>query len=285
MQTYLTATAHLQPDHIVSLSGKDATFDALTAAFKKLAQNAKPQDQLIFFVVGHGDITVGEPTLSLAGPDPTAKQIAALLDAFPAKNQVVLNFSASSGDFLKALSSSGRVNVTATSPSEAEEPVYTEFFLRGLESKRAGADKNGKITLLAAYNWAAQQTPYWIARWQQTSDPKELAFTTWKGNGKETVEIFEKLYSSTPTRKLDPASDRTAADAVPVLEPPSGQVTPDWAGRRAVDEHALLEDCGQGIGVSVLGDKGVQPILGLKPGDPGYLAAHTVLGQSAPLTP
>jgi len=285
LQGYLTKTAHVPADHIISLSGKEATLEAVTAAFAKLGQGAKPQDQFILFIAGHGEMGSGVPTLTLPGPDPTAPQVAALLNAFPAKNQVVLNFSASSGDFLKALSGPGRVTIAATSPTELEEPVYAEFFLRGLESKRADADKNGTVTMLEAYNWAATQTVLWIARWQMTSDPKELDFTTWKGDGKETVEIFEKLYAGVPTRKLDPKSDRAAADAVVALEPPGGQVTPEWVMRRAIDEHALLEDCGQGIGVSVIGDKGIQPILGQKPGDPGYLAAHTVLGQSGSLTP
>lgn len=285
LQTYLTGTAHVPADHITTLSGKDATLDSITTAFDKLAKSVKPEDQLIVFIAGHGETNGGVATLTLAGPDPTAEQFAKLLNSVPAKNQVVLNFSASSGDFIKALAAPGRVNISATSPTELEEPVYAEFFLRGLESKRADTDKNGTITLLEAFNWAADQTVHWIIRWQQTGDKKETEFTTWKASGKETVEIYDKLYAGAPTRKLDPASDRKAPDAEMPLAPPDGQITADWAGRRAIDEHAMLEDCGQGIGVAVLGDKGLQLIFGQKQGDPGYLAAHTVLGQPALLNP
>jgi hypothetical protein len=104
----------------------------------------------------------------------------------------------------------------------------------------------------------------------------------WKANGRETVEIFEKLYQNDPSRKLDPSSDGKVADAVVALSPTNGVVTDAWANRRAVDEHATLEDCGETIGVSALGEKGFQPILGQNPKDPGYLAAHTILGQPAP---
>ena len=284
-QTYLTKSAHLPDANVTVLSGKDATLDAITAAFGKFAQRAKPQDQFILFVVGHGEIDGAAPTLELAGPDPTALQIAALLNAFPAKNQVVLNFSASSGDFLKVLAAPDRVNLTATSPTELEEPVFPEFFLRGLESKRADTGKTGTITMLEAYNWATQQTAFWISRWQETSDPKSTDASIWKASGKETVEIFQKLYSGVPGRQLDPDSDAKAADTPVDVVPPDGQVTADWATRRVVDEHALLEDCGQGIGVSEIADKGLQPILGQKPGDPGYLAAHTVLGQAGSPNP
>jgi hypothetical protein len=290
-QSYLTSTAHIPAANIAVLSGKDATFDAITAAFQQFAPRSKPQDQLIFFIVGHGEITDPAPKITLAGPDPTPPQLAALLDSFPAKNQVILNFTASSGDFLKSLSSPNRVNITATSPTEIEEPIFAEFFLRGLESKRADADKDGKVTMLEAYNWAAQQTAYWIARWTETdpgkiTDPSKPAPpTVWKASGKETVEIFQKLYSSVPNRKLDPTSDSTKDDVPVDLAPPGGQVTDDWASRRVIDEHAMLEDCGQGVGVSVITDKCLQPILGLKAGDPGYLAAHTILGESQPTQP
>jgi hypothetical protein len=291
-QTYLTQTSHVPAGNITLLSGKDATLDAITAAMGKLAKETKPEDQVIVFIVGHGEISGTAPTLSLAGPDPTAQQFAALLNEIPAKNQVVLNFSASSGDFLKALSAPNRVNLTATSPTELEEPVIPEFFLRGLESKRADLDKSGTITMLEAYNWAAQQTAYWIGRWQETDtgvkkdDPTGATGpTVWKASGKETVEIFEKLYAGVAIRKLDPTSDRNAADVAVDLIPPGGNVTEEWATRRVVDEHAMLEDSGQGIGVSEIGDKGLQPVLGQKPGDPGYLAAHTVLGNPELLSP
>jgi len=288
-QTYLTRTAHVPDANVTVLSGKDATVAAITAAFGKLAPQAHPQDQFILFLVGHGESDDPAPRIALAGGDATAAQLADLLKTIPATNQVVLNFTACSGDCLKALSAPNRVNFTATSPTEVEEPVIPEFFLRGLESKRADADKNGTITMLEAYNWAAQQTAMWISRWQETSTGitedappgTPVGPTIWKASGKETVEVFEKLYSGVPMRQLDPASDRTAADVPVDIIPPGGQVTGDWATRRVVDEHAMLEDCGQGIGVSVVTDKGFQPILGQKQGDPGYLAAHTVLGQPA----
>ena len=290
-QTYLSSTARVPSANIELLAGKNATFAAVTDAFKKLASKAQPQDQLILFIVGHGEITAPAPRLTLPGPDPTPTQFAALLNAFPAKNQVVLNFSASSGDFLKGLAAPGRVNITATSPTETEEPIYAEFFLRGLESKRADADHNGTVTLLEAYNWAAGQTAFWIARWEETgkgtsADPTQPPGPTmWKASGRETIEIFEKLYGTAPTRKLDPSSDRKAVDAEVPLTPPGGKIDDNWYNRRVVDEHAQLEDLGQGLGVSVITNKGLQLILGQKPGDPGYVAAHTVLGVAAPLSP
>jgi hypothetical protein len=290
-QTYLNSTAHVPAANVAVLAGNNATWAAVTDAFKKLGAHAKAGDQLIVFLVGHGENTGLAPHLTLPGPDPTPDQMGALLDAFPAKDQIILNFSASSGDFLKRLSAPGRVNISATSPTEIEEPIFAEFFLRGLESKRADADHNGTITMLEAYNWAAEQTAFWIARWEETGksvvsdDGKTATPTVWKASGRETIEIFEKLYGSAANRKLDPSSDRKAADAEVPLTPPGGQITPDWVDRRVLDEHAMLEDSGQGLGVSVVTNTGLQAILGQNPGDPGYLAGRTVLGTPRPLQP
>jgi len=259
----------------VTLAENAATTGAITNALANFAKQVQPSDRFILVIVGHGEIHDTMPTLTLPGPDLTAAQLATALNAILAKTQVVLNFSASSGDFLKHLAAPDRVNVTATSPTENEEPVFPEFFLRGLESKRA-ADPTGAVTVLSAYNWAAQQTALWIARWESSGT------NIWKASGQETVAIFEKLYAGVPMRLLDPASDRTAADAVVALQPPNGEVTAEWRARRVVDEHALLEDCGQPVGVSVIGDKGFQPITGQKPPEPGHLARRITLGRANP---
>lgn len=288
-QKYLTQTAKVPPANVTLLSRDAATTDTVLAAIGKFAQRARPQDQFILFIVGHGEVVNGQtPTLALRGPDLTAQQLAAALNAVPAKNQVILNFSASSGDFLKYLVSPDRVNITGTSPTEIKAPVFPEFFLRGLESNWADADKNGTVTLLETYNWAAQQTAMWIARWKKTGPTTGEAanldkptLSVWQASGKETVGIFQKLYAGAPTRQLDPASDAKAVDTVVEVIPPNGEITDDWKQRRIIDEHAMLEDCGQEIGVSEIGDKGLQPILGVKPNDPGYLSSHTVIGKPA----
>ena len=282
-QKYLTTTAGVPSANVTVLTRDAATSEAITGALGKLAQEVKPQDQFILFITGHGEISGKSPTLMIPGPDLSADQLSAALAGIKSKNQVILNFSASSGNFLKTIAAAGRVNIAATSQTEGNEPVFAEFFLRGLESKRAG--KGDAINMLDAYNWATQQTALWIVRWVATgtgpgADPDKAA---WKASGKETVEIFEKLYPKNTTRKLDPASDHKAEDAIHEFLPADGQVTGEWANRRVVDEHAILEDNGQEIGVSALGDKGFQPILGEKPGDPGYFARLTVLGKPVTL--
>lgn len=264
--SHLTKKCGVPASQVQILSGAAATSKAILNSIRELGTRLQPEDQFILLLSGHGE-NADIPTFAVQGPDLSAQQLAEALHALPAKNQIILNFSASSGDFLKSLAAPNRVNIAATSPSEIKQPVFAEFFLRGLESGRGGT------TVLEAFNWAAQQTPLWIARWSLTESGK------WKANGRETIEIFKKLYADVLSRALDPASDSKQEDAPVELHPPNGEVTPAWSNRRVVDEHAVLEDCGLDIGVAVLGDSGIQPLVGAKENDPGYLAGKTVFGK------
>lgn len=286
---HLTKTAGVPAANVTVLSGdpnfKDSivTGQATAAGIKKamddLAKKVLPEDQFILVLVGHGGTTEKSPTLVVPGDDLTIEELAGKLDGIAAGNQVVLNFAALGGDGLKLLKRAGRVNLTGASPMETSDPVYAEFFLRGLESRRAdgeGAAKDGTITLLEAYNWAARETCYWILR--QTA-----VENAWKLDGRESVAIFKKLYEGgkdqTGTRRLSPDSDASIPDPTPTTLPAGGKPDPALMGRRIILEHAILEDCGQEMGVSAWRDK-YEPIRPDKEGDPGDLAGRTVLGEA-----
>ncbi len=184
--------------------------------------------------------------------------------------------------------------ITATGAEEVTEPAFAEFFLRGMESGRAdgeGGAKDGTVTLLEAYNWAAHETALWISR--QVEKEGE-----WKVDGKESVEIFHKLYDGpegpvTPggmradgSRQLSAESDASKADEAVTLVVPA-DLKPNtaeyWKGRRVVNEHAQLEDLGKSEGISALrGETGYEAIGG-KLDEEGALASRIVLGKAAKL--
>ncbi|MFB3891843.1 MAG: hypothetical protein ACE15C_07450 [Phycisphaerae bacterium] len=257
-----------------------ATSDAIIEALADMAAKVGPQDQFVLVIVGHGSSSDEVPALVLPGPDLRGEALAKALSAVGG-NQVVLDLSGCSGQFLKPLAKKGRVNISALSPDDTAEPVFAEFFLRGMESGRADADKNGTVTLLEAYNWAAYQTALWISRQTATEDK------TWVVDGKESVEIFKKLCSGAEgqggARTLDPSSDATKEDAiVDVILPSDRADAKAWGDRRIIIEHAMVEDLGLETGVSALrGEKGHDPVAPAKAGEEGFLAGQTVLGKPA----
>ncbi len=290
--SYLTKTAKVPAENIVVLSGDEAIHDPIVSGkatresiaktLSSLAKKVQPADQFILVLVGHGAVAQTLPSFILPGQDLDAQELADALAPIRARNQVVLNFTASSGDSIRFLARSGRVTLAATSPTEVTEPILAEFFLRGIESQRADGEgapaagaRDGTVTLLEAANWASHQAAMWITRMKSTE-------SGWKVDGKESVEIFQKLYvgpeGEPATRKLSPESNATAPDEAVDLRPKGG-LDEFWLSRRIVAEHAVLEDCGQERGVSPLTNEGYRPISGAKEGEPGWLARRTVLGK------
>jgi len=297
---YLASSARDSAGQVVALpqGPEPATLESTSAALERLAASASEDDQVVVVLIGHG-LPVGErPRFVLEGPDLDAQTLARLLAPVRARNQVVLNMSASSGAFVRHLAKAGRVNVAANSPGEGNEPVFAEFFLRGLEGSRAdgwaapeAGAKDGVVTLLEAYNWAAWGTAQWISRQSRTESGE------WRVDGRESVEVFERLCAGEETwlgvRRLSSASDRLSPDRpVPIM--PEGYITEDWAFRRVLSERAVLEDCGRDSGASALVSwlpaaegpgspdrSGYRPLAGSALGEPGHLARRVVLGRAS----
>ncbi|MFW6161316.1 MAG: hypothetical protein ACODAJ_01020 [Planctomycetota bacterium] len=295
----LLTRAGVPPKNIRVLSGDKgfkepivtgiATVASVRRTLAEMSDAVGPADQVLLVLIGHGAVSDMSPTLILPGPDIRAEELADGLDAFDSRHQVVLNLTASAGEALKALARPGRVNVAATSPGEANEPVFAEFLLRGIETQAADGEgapaagkKDGAITLLEAYNWAAAQTAFWIVR-------QKLTERGWRVEGKESVAIFKKLCEGRPgepaARQLARGSRPDKPDERLPLRPEDGRIDAFWRGRRVLTEHALLEDCGEEAGVCALRGAGYQPLAGREPGEPGHLARRVVLGRPALLAP
>ena len=302
----LLTSAGVPPENIRVLSGDKgfadaivsgpATADSIRAALADMSDIVKADDQVILVLIGHGSVADMSPTLILPGPDARAEMMADGLSALDARQQIVLNLTASSGDSLKAFARKGRVNVAATSTGESNEPVFAEFFLRGIETKAADGEgarsslgdetdagtKDGVVTLLEAYNWAAGQTAWWIVR-------QKLASPGWQVEGKESVAVFLKLCEAPPgepaARQLGPGSRPDAPDERHPFRPEGGRIDDFWRGRRVITEHSMLDDCGEETGVSALQSAGYKPLAGRKPGEPGHLARRIILGRPALLPP
>ncbi len=301
MRAYLVETAGVEAGNVTVLSGErrfardsnvvSALADkaGIDSALAALVDKARPPDQAIVFLVGHGQNTGPAPTLLIPGEDLTAQQLAAGLKRLQARNQVVLNFSASSGDFLESLAAPGRVNVAATPQGMVNEPVLAEFFLRALESGSADGEgapeagaKDGTTTLLEAYNHAAHETAMWITRITGTWD-----HSSWSVRGRESVKLFRKLYGGQgrqPGGRTLKGADAEAPDAPVNLRPPGGKVTKEWQFRRVLSEAATLEDTGDASAAATCllkgeDEKGYTPLVGRDAGSVGSLARRVVLGR------
>jgi hypothetical protein len=132
-----------------------STKAAVGEAFLAMSQRVKAGDVVIVFLHGHGSGQSGESAVNLPGPDPTAADFATWLSGFAQQTVVFVNAASASGDFVRVLAGPRRIVLTATKSSvERNDTRFAGHFVRGLESGEADANKDGRTTVLEAFDYA-----------------------------------------------------------------------------------------------------------------------------------
>ena len=136
------------------VSGR-STRDEVTKALTKFAAEAGPEDLVFITLIGHGQWDGRAAKFNMPGPDMGPEDFEPLLKKLRSKQVVVVNTASSSGPFLEALSAPGRTLVSATrSGAEHYTTLFGGFFVDALNSPTADADKNKRISVLEAFQFA-----------------------------------------------------------------------------------------------------------------------------------
>ena len=144
----------LDPKHVKAKS----TREEVAKAFITLSRRAAPGDVVLVFLNGHGAGEGANSRVNLPGPDPTAAEYAAWVSGFAAQTLVFVNAASGSGDFMPILAAKGRVIVTATRTAiERNEVAFARPFVRGLTTGEADADKDGRVSVLEAFEYAKKE--------------------------------------------------------------------------------------------------------------------------------
>jgi len=169
---------------IDTLYGPDATKANLEARLRDIAKQAKPDDTFILMMIGHGGFDEIEYKFNLPGPDISGAELAALLDKIPAKRQLVVNMTSSSGGSIPALEKPGRVVITATkSGTEKNATSFARYWIEALRDPAADTDKNETITALEAFRYAEEKTAKFYETEKRLATEHALIEDTGKGEG------------------------------------------------------------------------------------------------------
>lgn len=135
-----------------------ATRDGVLGALGKLAASTRADDVILIVLAGHGSDQADDPRLNLPGPDLTAGDLARGLAPLDKQLVVVVNAASASGGFVKPLSGPRRVVITATKTGfERNATMFGDFFAKALGSDEADLDKNGRVSVAEAYQYARGQ--------------------------------------------------------------------------------------------------------------------------------
>jgi hypothetical protein len=148
------------PDaHVYTLTGGDATRARLTQTLEQVAREAKADDDFVLTLIGHGSYDAVEYKFNLVGPDMSAADLAALCNRIPARRQLVVNATSSSGGSLSAFQRAGRAVVTSTkSGTEKNATVFVRYWVEALRDPSADVDKNESVSALEAFQYADRKT-------------------------------------------------------------------------------------------------------------------------------
>jgi hypothetical protein len=125
----------------------------------RIASVGGPGDQIVLVLIGHGSGEGEDSKISIPGPDLTAHDFARLLAPFAKQHVAFVDMTSASGDMLPVLAAPNRVVITATKSSfERNESQFARFFVDALTKDVADTDKDGRVSLLEAFRYAAAET-------------------------------------------------------------------------------------------------------------------------------
>jgi hypothetical protein len=145
--------------HVTTLSGAKATADGLRDALGSVAKQAKPEDDFVLILIGHGTFDGVEYKFNLVGPDMTAAQIAALCDKIPSRRQLIVDTTSASGGAVSVFERPGRAVIAATkSGTEKNATVFARYWVEAFQDPAADTDHSESVSALEAFNYAARKT-------------------------------------------------------------------------------------------------------------------------------
>ena len=191
----------------------------IESTLRAMGERAGAEGELWIVIFGHGSARGGEATVNLPGPDLSGGELAAMLDALPARRVVVVNASSASGDFVRLLSAPGRAIVTATrSVSERHAPVFGQFFSESFVDNQADVDKDERVSLLEAFEYARAAVERVFAGDQRLATEHALLDDNGDRTGSMTPAAAGEGDGAIASRLfLGDASATLAADASPEL--------------------------------------------------------------------
>ena len=98
---------------LTTLMGPQATRANIQAKLAEFAKEAKPDDSVILFLIGHGGYDETDYKFNVPGPDVSATDLATWLDKIPA-HELIVDMTSCSGGAIATLEKPKRVVITAT---------------------------------------------------------------------------------------------------------------------------------------------------------------------------
>jgi len=141
----------------IGLTASPATNDLAEFRSALTLASMNTSDELWIALIGHGTYDGRETKFNLRGPDLSAGELSNLLSRIQ-RPVAVINGASASAPFIKSLSHTNRVIVTATrSGAEENFTRFGKFVALAIADPEADLDKDGQTSLLEAFLMASRR--------------------------------------------------------------------------------------------------------------------------------
>ena len=166
-----------------------STAEEVRKAFTSVRTSIRPDDSLFVFMIGHGSVDNKLYKMSLVGPDLSAADYATLIKSVGTRRVVIVNMTSASGDFVKPLANEGWITITATrSGQEQNATHFPEYFIGALGNPEADQDKNGRVSVLEAFDFSVKATANWFEQQGRLATEHALLDDNGDGTGHQKAE-------------------------------------------------------------------------------------------------
>ena len=145
--------------HVYTLTGALATRARLTETMTAIAREARPEDDFVLTLIGHGSFDGVDYKFNLVGPDVTGTELAEMCNKVLARRQLVVNTTSASGGSVAALERQNRGVIAATKTgTEKNATVFARYWVEALQDPTADVDKSESISAMEAFQYADRKT-------------------------------------------------------------------------------------------------------------------------------
>ncbi|HKO19278.1 MAG TPA: hypothetical protein VJU82_10370, partial [Acidobacteriaceae bacterium] len=213
---------------VYTLTGAQSTAAQLRQAMDAIARDAKPEDQFVLILIGHGSFDGVGYKFNLVGPDVSSAEIAAMCNGIAAQRQLVVDASSASGGAIPSLERPGRALIAATkSGTEKNATVFARYWVEALQDPAADTDKSDSVSAWEAFSYATKKTANFY------DSQKRLA---------TEHAVFEDTGEGQPVREVGDREGRLLSSFVIVHLGASRQAANDAGKRTLLSRKEVLEE-------------------------------------------
>lgn len=170
LRNFLLNNAGMKPGQLSIMVGRYSpihegsilsTAENLKKQINTFAATSRPSDRFIFYYVGQANIVVEKLRLNLPGTDITHGQLATWIKGIKASSMFIVLDCPGAGMAVKALAGKNRIIIGACTDEERYSTQFSKFFVPALADLQSDADRDGKVSVLEAFTFAAKQLDDW----------------------------------------------------------------------------------------------------------------------------